>query len=375
MSNYQEEKAALYYKDIRSDKVYNLHLQQCETGWSVLASWGRRGTTLQADAKVERAEYEAAKKIYDSVLRQKLAKGYQPAVEAGVKKQPKSELVNHRPESKQIEFAPELLTRISDNEVMPYVKSPRYMVQIKRDGRRLTVVLRDGEIFGYNKLGQRVQLDDRLHTILTSLFARKKITSAVIDGEWEATGFWAWDVLELNHDTRGLSYGDRFDLLREVFRNVHAMLHVVDSADTEQEKASLILRAKKNRAEGVAIKDRHARFLPGRNGQHLKYKFEITGSFIVGPKPDKKKNDGHRSVAVYLFDKGRKRFMGTVKVADRYDVPADGSIVEVRYLYCWPGAEGRIYQPVYFGTVRDDVRAEDCTVQQLKMRQEDEEAP
>jgi hypothetical protein len=34
--------------------------------------------------------------------------------------------------------------------------------------------------------------------------------------------------------------------------------------------------------------------------------------------PEKKANDGHRSIAVYLLDDNRQRFMGTVGVPDRY---------------------------------------------------------
>jgi hypothetical protein len=33
-------------------------------------------------------------------------------------------------------------------------------------------------------------------------------------------------------------------------------------------------------------------------GQHFKCKFVATASFIVGPKPDKTAEDGHRSIAV-----------------------------------------------------------------------------
>ena len=63
-------------------------------------------------------------------------------------------------------------------------------------------------------------------------------------------------------------------------------------------------------------------------------------SFVVGPKPDDKAADGHRSVGLYVLDENRERFMGTVGVPARYALPKDGRIVEVRYLYCHPGPEG-----------------------------------
>jgi hypothetical protein len=95
--------------------------------------------------------------------------------------------------------------------------------------------------------------------------------------------------------------------------------------------------------------------------------------FIVGPTPDKKEADGHRSVAVYLLDGVHERFMGTVGVPERYRLPKDGEIVEVRYLYCHPGPEGKLIQAKYFGYVRDDIERTDCSVSQLKLKAD--EAP
>jgi bifunctional non-homologous end joining protein LigD len=46
-------------------------------------------------------------------------------------------------------------------------------------------------------------------------------------------------------------------------------------------------------------------------------------------------------------------------------VPVTGQIIEVRYLYAYPG--GSLYQPVYLGR-RDDLEREDCNLRQLKYR-------
>jgi hypothetical protein len=42
--------------------------------------------------------------------------------------------------------------------------------------------------------------------------------------------------------------------------------------------------------------------------------------------------------------------------------------VEVRYLYCHPGPEGKLIQAKYFGQVRDDVDRTECSVSQLKLK-------
>jgi uncharacterized membrane protein len=61
-----------------------------------------------------------------------------------------------------------------------------------------------------------------------------------------------------------------------------------------------------------------------------------------------------------------------VGVPDRYPLPHEGQIVEVRYLYCHPGPEGKLMQAKYFGQVREDVVPEDCSVSQLKLKASEE---
>lgn len=378
------QEAHLFYQGGRSDKVYDLKLQQCETGWSVYAAWGRRGSTLQSDYKCERQTFEAAFAIYDQTLRSKLSKGYQQgyqqvkAVTTVTNVTDVTSRVTRAPISKEVVFSAELLTRIdSEAEFLRYLKSPRYFVQTKRDGVRLTIVAESlDNIYGYNKLGQVVQLDPALREATVKLMALANVTGIILDGEWEASGFWAWDLLHLGYDTRGMRYEDRLDLLQELLTHPRVedlkLFRLVSTARTEALKLDLYRQCKHSRAEGVCVKNKDAQYRGGRNGQHYKYKFETTGSFIVGEKPGNKKNDGHRSMAVYLYEKGRLRFMATCKVADRYPLPEIGSIVEVRYLYAYAG--GSIAQPVYFGVQRTDVLPEECTCEQLKYKQSAEEA-
>jgi hypothetical protein len=60
-------------------------------------------------------------------------------------------------------------------------------------------------------------------------------------------------------------------------------------------------------------------------------------------------------------------------VPDRYPLPRVEQIVEVRYLYCHTGPEGKLIQAKYFGKVRDDVALADCCVSQLKVKAGDSE--
>jgi hypothetical protein len=63
--------------------------------------------------------------------------------------------------------------------------------------------------------------------------------------------------------------------------------------------------------------------------------------------------------------------MGTVGVPDRYRLPQEGEIVEVQYLYCHPGPDGKLIQAKYFGKVRDDIRPAECSISQLKVKSTD----
>jgi hypothetical protein len=60
-------------------------------------------------------------------------------------------------------------------------------------------------------------------------------------------------------------------------------------------------------------------------------------------------------------------------VPDRYPLPRVEQIVEVRYLYCHPGPDGKLIQAKYFGTVRDDIDLAECNVSQLKLRVDNSE--
>src|SRR5260370_37477128 len=87
-----------------------------------------------------------------------------------------------------------------------------------------------------------------------------------------------------------------------------------------------------------------------------------------GPKPAEKAADGHRSIGLYLLEETRQRFMGTVGAPERYALPREGQIVAIRYLYCHPGADGKLIQANYFGKARHDVARADCSVNQLKIK-------
>ncbi len=358
----QSEKATLYYQQGSSDKVYHLQLETNNGAWSVNAQWGRRGSTLQSDTKASNVTYEEAKRVYDRVLREKMGKGYRIAEAAAGDAAISVGLPYTKEHSGHL---PELLTPIEESEASKLIDDSSWWFQQKFDGRRLAVQKTKGKYIGINKLGQIIPLDERLIASLDRVDAR----SFLVDGEITGSRFFVWDLLAVNDtNLRVQSYEIRYAHLAQYFLNIGETVSVARTTMTPKSKRAFVQLMHDANAEGFVCKNRYVPYAGGRAGQHYKCKFLSTASFIVGPKPDDKASEGRRSVALYLLDDDRRRFMGTVGVPERYRIPKEGEIVEVQYLYCYPGPEGKLIQAKYFGKVRDDVQRVECSVTQLRIK-------
>ncbi len=363
------ETIELYFQQGSSDKVYYLQLKSVEEQWSVNAQWGRRGSALQSDTKVSSVAYAEAKRVYDRIIREKTGKGYRIAQATTNGNKPIS--VGLPSVKQNSSHVPELLTPIEEPEALQFVQDASWWFQQKFDGRRLAVQKTDGQYSGINKLGQLIPIDSRLTKCLESVQAQ----TFLVDGEITDSRFHLWDLLDLNGtDLRIQPYEIRYARLGLVFRGVDEALRVCETAMTPKAKRAFVKVMHQSRAEGFVCKNRNAAYAGGRAGQHFKCKFVTTSSFIVGPKPAAKAADGHRSIGLYLVDEDRQRFMGTVGVPERYALPRDGQIVEIRYLYCHPGPDGKVIQAKYFGKIRGDVALGDCSVNQLKLKADESDA-
>jgi bifunctional non-homologous end joining protein LigD len=362
----QPERADLYFQQGSSDKVYQLKLENVQDRWSVQAQWGRRGSALQSDVKVSGTGYEEAKRVYDRILREKTGKGYQIAHASA---NGNEAIAVGLPATKEHSgHTPELLTPIEEPEALLLAQDASWWFQQKFDGRRLAVQKSEGKYSGINKLGQIIPIDSRLAESLDRVQAQ----SFLVDGEITDSYFYVWDLLNVKEtDLRIQPYEIRYVHLTQQFRGGSDVLRVCETAMTTKAKRDFVKKMHSTNAEGFVCKNRNAACAGGRAGQPFKCKFVVTASFLVGPKPEKKANDGHRSIAVYLLDDNRQRFMGTVGVPDRYRLPKEGEIVEVQYLYCHPGRDGKLIQAKYFGKVRDDIEIAECGVSQLKVKGND----
>jgi bifunctional non-homologous end joining protein LigD len=365
----ETETIELYFQQGSSDKVYHLQLESVEEQWSVNAQWGRRGSALQSDTKVSSVAYAEARRVYDRIIREKTGKGYRIARATTNGNTPIS--VGLPSVKEHSGHAPELLTPIEEPEASQFVQDASWWFQQKFDGRRLAVQKADGQYLGINKLGQLIPIDSRLTKCLESVQAH----TFLVDGEITDSQFHLWDLLDIDGtDLRIQPYEIRYARLGLVFRGVDEALRVCETAMTPKAKRAFVRVMHQSRAEGFVCKNRNAAYAGGRAGQHFKCKFVTTSSFIVGPKPAAKAADGHRSIGLYLVDEDRQRFMGTVGVPERYALPRDGQIVEIRYLYCHSGPDGKVIQAKYFGKIRGDVALGDCSVNQLKLKADESDA-
>ena len=124
-------------------------------------------------------------------------------------------------------------------------------------------------------------------------------------------------------------------------------------------KRQFLVQLKADGKEGVVFKDLRASWTAGRpasGGTALKCKFWATCSCVVA------RVNACRSVEIALGG----RSVGNVTIPPNHDIPVIGQVVEIRYLNV-TGAGGSLYQPIYLG-VRDDVRAEECTMERQRIK-------
>ena len=349
------ENISLYFKEGSSDKVYNASLEAAADGWIVTYAHGRRGSALMSGRKTAApVTYEKAKKIYDTLVAEKTGKGYTPKEGGPVFSGTSSE-------ARDTGIRLQLLNEIDESEIRKYLTDDAWCAQEKFDGRRRALV-RDGkDSYGTNRKGLSVSLTVQVAADLSAC------QDFILDTEDMGDTIYVFDILKsLTDDLRSLPYRIRLDYLEAVFKlERFKYLKLVETAFTTKEKLALFSKLKAHDAEGIIFKRLDAPYTAGRpnsDGSQLKFKFKATGSFIVT-----KVTTGKRSVSLELADGVD---IGRVTIPANYDIPQPRAIVEIEYLYAFPG--GSLFQPVYLGE-RDDIDASACTAKQLKLKPETDE--
>jgi bifunctional non-homologous end joining protein LigD len=356
-----KESIFLHYRDARSDKVYQIQLDRAEGGYVVNFQFGRRGASLQSGTKTAQpVPIEKARKVYEGLIAEKKGKGYTEA-ETGTPYEGTPQA------GKQSGLLPQLLNPIDEREANRMIAELDFIMQEKKDGRRLLVRKAGAKVEGVNRKGQFVALPAEVANAV-QLFD----CDVVLDGESVGDIYWVFDLLELRgEDLRTMSTSSRLIALNHLLHTAkdNMALHLVPTAWVPEDKRKLFEQLKSAKAEGMVFKHIDAGYVPGRpnsGGTHLKFKLTASCTCrVMG------RNEGKRSVSVAVHQHPGDGFVdvGNVTIPPNFPVPQPGDLAEIRYLYAFPG--GSLYQPVYLG-LRTDVDCAD-SVKSLKFRQDEDD--
>lgn len=356
----------LYCQQGNSDKVYIIDKVAAGGGFVVNFAYGRRGSTLTTGTKTAQPVSETkADRIFSKLQSEKMAKGYfegsTTSTYAGV-------ATNANPTASQpTGINVQLLNPVEDAELDALLRDDRTGAQEKFDGKRIALVLDNGEIYGVNRTGLRCGIPESFVKSLKNLAALVEqifsisLEQVILDGEAIGDDFFAFDLLEINNeDFRAKSYLERYKRLKAVLYagSVNppvANLFCSDLIVGETAKREFFEQAKANNLEGVVFKNTNAAYEAGRpnsGGSQRKYKFCCEATCLVSGQ-----NGAKRSVSLQVESvDGSMRDIGNCTIPVNFPIPNAGDLAEIRYLYAYP--DGALYQPVYKG-LRQDKTAPD----------------
>lgn len=350
------QRVTLYYREGSSDKVYQAVMEPSGGGFIVHFAFGRRGSTLQTGSKTPKPlDLAAARKIFDKLVQEKTAKGYSPGEEG-------TPYLQTAKEERASGVLPQLLNSIDETEADALLADAGWWMQEKFDGRRLLIRKSGQEVVGINRTGLIAGLPQ---TVVDEVRQNVAAGQCVLDGEAVGDLYHLFNALEQDGaDLRPRPYADRYRTAMALAETCGTAVRIAPVAADLAGKQAMLQKLRRERKEGVVFKRHDAAYKVGRpasGGSQRKLKFTASCScLVVGAKSAK------RSVNLELLDDSGKRIaIGSVTVPQNHAIPAAGRIVEVRYLYAYPG--GSLYQPVYLGE-RDDIAAETCLMTQLKYR-------
>jgi bifunctional non-homologous end joining protein LigD len=354
MNPTKPEHITLYYREGSSDKVYQAAIEAKGELFVVNFAFGRRGSTLSTGTKTSSpVDLVTAKKIYDKLVRDKMAKGYTPG-EDGT---PYQETIA---EDRRTGILPQLLNPIEEGDVQRLIQDTAHCAQEKFDGRRMLVRKKDVEIHGINRKGLLAGLPETLFQSIRAIPG-----DFVLDGECVGDLLYAFDLLERGvTNLRAQPYRERhLALMNMLGRAMQRNLLCASTAFEPKQKAALFESLKREKKEGIVFKRLDAPYTVGRpnsGGAQLKHKFYATVSAVVS------KLNAQRSVELRLLNCKGWLPVGNVTIPPNYHIPNVGAVVEVRYLYAFPESNA-LYQPTFLGG-RTDVGQHECVLSQLKYK-------
>jgi bifunctional non-homologous end joining protein LigD len=342
--------AQLFFTEGSSDKEYRAWISETGDGkYLVQFAYGRRNSALKSGKKTTSpVEYDAAVKIYEALVKSKTSKGYTPEGDG-------TPYANTDEDGSVSGVVPQLLNVADQKAATDAIYNDNWGMQEKFDGRRMMVRKSGSDVQAINKLGLFVGMSGPVADAAKLLDG-----DFIIDGECIGDRLHAFDIFERGgEDLRSKQYRARYGALTELVGGSSNIV-VVPLWEGTDDKDRMFAELREKNAEGVVFKRLDAHYAPGRpasGGSQLKFKFVDTLSALVTAVNNK------RSVGLSLQSDDGLEFVGNVTIPANHDIPDEGDVVEIRYLYANP----MLYQPVYLG-VRDDILPEECVKSQVKYK-------
>lgn len=351
--------ASLYYSQGSSDKEYHAEIVAIPGGNIVNFRYGRRGGTLTTGTKTAApVDLAQARKIFDKLIKEKTTKGYTPDV-SGVAYQGTENA------DLKTNFIPQLLNPVTEEAAMHLIANHDWAAQQKMDGERRAAHAESGSVIGMNRKGLIVPLPQ---AIVDELLAVARDGAIRIDGELIGDTLHVFDMhIHQGKPLHAFPWLQRMRLAQIALAPCRS-IQTLTASVTRADKLRLWQQVREANGEGIVFKRLDGPVTPGRpnsGGDWRKFKFTASASCCVI-----EANAGKRSVRLGLlegngFDEASQIPVGNVTIPPNFDIPSPNDLIEVEYLYAYPG--GSLYQPVYRG-LRTDVDRSDCNMTQLKFK-------
>lgn len=351
--------ASLYYSEGSSDKEYHAEIVAIPGGNIVNFRYGRRGGTLTTGTKTAApVDLYQARKIFDKLIQSKATKGYTPMASG-------TPFQGMEQSHQKTDFIPQLLNPVTEEAAMHLIANHDWAAQAKMDGERRAVHAEDGSVIGINRKGLIVPLPQLIADELLAVTGDGAIR---IDGEIIGDKLYVFDMhINQGQPLHAQPWLHRMRIAQIALAPCHS-IQTLSAAVTRDDKHRLWQQIREANGEGIVFKRIDSPVTPGRpnsGGDWRKFKFTETASCCVI-----EVNAGKRSVKIGLldgngFDETQMIPVGNVTIPPNFAVPAAGDLIEVEYLYAYPG--GSLFQPVYRGQ-RTDLDRTDCNMSQLKFK-------
>lgn len=348
----------LYCTEGSADKQYAVNIVPAGSDlFHVVCFNGRRGGPQKEQPKTKAPVALAdAQKLYDKIVAEKKRGGYTPD-ESGVPYAltEKAGAVSG--------WLPALPTAIEAADVEQYLRSDRWCASEKYDGERRAVEIGADGIRGMNKKGLYVPVPQPWTEVLGAV-----PHGTILDGEQVGDVLYVFDVVQLAGVSMAQDgFAARERAMDEVERFIAdaatGFVVLVRTVKGEERKRSLMRQVEEAGGEGIVLRRIDGAYRPGEasgadSAVVLKFKFVESATCIV-----KAANANQRSVRLCVLDaQGGEIDVGNVAIPANKDVPADGAVVEVRYLYKFEA--GSLFQPFYLG-LRTDQAREDAQLRKI----------